>query len=77
MDIRESELRRGEEADCGALNGKSMTIAYDKKMDRYILKEIKSGEILYSYRRLSQLIQNTNRIFKLKDRAVEDVGADD
>jgi hypothetical protein len=73
MDIKESELQRGIEVDFGTLNGKPMTVAYDKDTDRYVLKEIKSGQILYSYRRLSQLVQNTNRIFKVKDRAVEDV----
>ncbi|MHB8552490.1 MAG: hypothetical protein ACYDAO_02740 [Thermoplasmataceae archaeon] len=59
--------------DCGQLNGKIVTIAYNKKTDRYVLKMVGTNEILYSYTRLPDLIRNTNRMLKLQDVAVEDV----
>jgi hypothetical protein len=68
--ITEKELKEGVEVECGAYKGEIVTIAYDRNKDRYVLKKVKNGEIIYSYTRLEQLVENTNRIFKLNDCAV-------
>ena len=77
MEIFSSELRGDNdmmpvEVDCGQLQGKVMTIKYDQDSKRYVLADVDSGEIHYSYTRLSQLVMNTNRIFQLNDKGIDD-----
>ena len=77
MEIRQSELRNGIEVDCGQLRGKIMTIKYDNTSRRYVLSEVETGEIHYSYNKLSDLLRNTNVFFKLNDKAIDDWGIKD
>ena len=72
MQITEKELKNGIEVDCGQLKGKIMTIKYDSKTDKYVLAEVKTGNVLYSYSRLSLLISTTNHIFNLQDVTSEE-----
>lgn len=72
MKITTQELKEGVEVDCGQIAGKVMTIKYDPKTDKFVLAEAKSGNIIYSYDRLKQLVKTTNQLFKLHDKAIEE-----
>ena len=72
MQITEKELKNGIEVDCGQLKGKIMTIKYEQITGYFVLAEVKTGNYLYAYKRLEPLIRLTNKIFNLKDVAIEE-----
>ncbi len=76
MEIKAKELREnGVEVDMPVeWNRKPIrqrTIKYSKDMQRYVLSDIRTGEVDYSYTKLSDLVRNTNKIFNMDDVAVD------
>ena len=47
------------------------TIKFDKKMNRFVMADIKTGEIHYSYNVLKDLLRTTNQIYDYDDEAIE------
>lgn len=47
------------------------TIKYNKASQKFVLADIKTGEIHYSYADLLDLIRTTNKIYDYDDEAVE------
>ena len=76
MKIKQSELRKGVEVDLPVewkrKPVRQCTIKYDEKTKRYVMADIKTGEIHYSYTRLSDLLRTTNQIYNYNDEAEED-----
>jgi len=75
-EIKASELKQGVEVDMPVEWDKKpvrqRTIAWDEERQRYVLKDIKTDEVHYSYRKLSDLVRNTNQLYDYNDVAVED-----
>jgi len=75
-EIKASELKKGVEVDMPVeWNQKPVrqrTIAWDENLQKYVLKDIKTNEIHYSYTKLSDLIRNTNNLYNYHDVAVEE-----
>lgn len=76
MEIKASELRKGVEVDLPVEWDKKpvrqCTIKYIPGMNRYVMADIKTKEIHYSYRWLSDLVRITNEIYNYKDIGVDD-----
>jgi len=76
MEIKASELRSGVESDLPVEWNKKpvrqCTIRYDRETNRYVMSDIKTGEVHYSYTRLTDLVRTTNQIYNYDDVAVED-----
>jgi putative N-acetylmannosamine-6-phosphate epimerase len=76
MKITASELRRGIEVDLPVeWNRKPVrqcTIKYDKDSKRYVMADIKTKEVHYSYARLSDLVRTTNQIYGYSDEGIDD-----
>lgn len=49
------------------------TIKYDKQTQRFVMADIRTGEIQYSYTKLSDLLRVTNEIYDMDDEAIEEV----
>lgn len=49
------------------------TIKFDKESQRFVMADIRTGEIQYSYTRLSDLLRTTNQIYGYSDVAIEGV----
>ena len=47
------------------------TIKFDKVSKRFVMADIRTGEVHYSYPKLSHLLRVTNRIYNMDDIAVE------
>jgi len=76
MEISEKELKEfGVEVDMPIDWSKrpatQSTIKYEKETDSYVLADIKTGEVHYRYKRLSDLVRTTNQLYNYTDRAVE------
>lgn len=73
MEIKASQLKMGVEVDMPVewKERRQRTIAYDATKKKFVLKDIKTGEIHYSYTKLSDLIRTTNQIFNYNDIAIE------
>lgn len=72
MIVKASDLRRGEEIDCGYIKSELYTMKYDPETERYNLVSVPTGQAIYLCSRLIDLVEYTNRVFRLKDVAVED-----
>jgi len=76
MEIKASELRKGVECDLpvdwSVRPARQCTIRYDAATGRYVMADIKTKEIHYSYTSLSDLLRVTNRVYDYNDTAVED-----
>lgn len=77
MEIKEKELiENGVEVDLpiewNRKPTRQCTIKFDKKTQRFVMADIRTGEIHYSYTRLSDLVRATNRIYDYDDVAIED-----
>jgi hypothetical protein len=68
-EISVSELKRGIEVDFPSRNGVIKAIRF--KNEYFELYNIKTGVVDYRYRDLKRLVMHTNRIFRIKDKAVE------
>ena len=75
-EIKASELKQGVEVDMpvewNRRPPRQLTIKYDKESEMFVLADIKTGEIHYSYSRLSDLVRTTNQLYNYSDVAVED-----
>jgi hypothetical protein len=76
MKIKVRELKQGVEVDMPVEWKKKpvrqLTIKYDAKNNRFVLADIKTGEIHYSYSKLKDLIRTTNKIYNYDDVAIDD-----
>lgn len=76
MEIKASELRQGVEVDLpvdwSVRPARQCTIRYDAATGRYVMADIKTKEIHYSYTRLSDLLRVTNQLYNYEDIAEED-----
>jgi len=76
MEIKASELRKGVEVDMPVewkqKPVRQRTIKYEKETDSFVLADIKTNEVHYRYKRLSDLVRTTNEIYNYNDVAVED-----
>lgn len=77
VDIKASELLKGVEVDLPVewdrKPTRQCTIKYDKESKRFVMADIRTGEVQYSYSRLSDLVRTTNQIYDYNDVAIEDV----
>ena len=75
-EIKVSELKQGVEVDMPVewhrTPVRQCTIAWNETLQRFVLMDIKTKEIQYSYTRLSDLVRTTNQIYEYNDIAVED-----
>jgi hypothetical protein len=77
MDIKASELRGGVEVDLpidwSIRPAKQSTIKYIAGINRYVIADIRTGEVYYMSPKLSDVVIQANSMYKhVNDTAVED-----
>jgi hypothetical protein len=77
MEIKASDLRKGVEVDLpidwSTRPAKQSTIKYIENIDRYVIADIKSGEVFFMSPKLSDVVAQANSQYEhINDTAVED-----